>query len=159
MSANVRATLWTFATTDGTRNMSARPPKPPEIQLIEDHRRAAMSVRNAASLAGLSESRWRQLEAGGREVRGTWLAEEPPARTLARMAWAVGVKPAELREAGRPDAAGVLEELTPEYEAEADVAEAERLVSAVRRPLSMRQRGALAERVVVALREIRDGSD
>ena len=72
-----------------------------------------MSKRHAAELAGMSEGRWRQLEAGGFRRRGRWEPESAAAPTLARMARAVGVTEAELRACGREDAAAELAALPP----------------------------------------------
>lgn len=141
--------------------MSAtHPPKPPEMQLIEQ-RRDRTPVRRAAPLAGLSPTRWAQLEAGGREIRDTWVSETAPDRTLARMAWAVGVTAPELKGAGREAAAGILEEYAREHaaRAEADAAEAERMVSAAERPMTARQRAVLAEKIAADLRDIRSEHD
>lgn len=76
-----------------------KPPRPPEGVLIERYRETArpkISARAAARIAGVSDTRWRQI------VEGTSAAG--PADTVARMAQAVGVPTAEL-EAVRPDAA------------------------------------------------------
>ncbi|MFF0395093.1 hypothetical protein ACFYSJ_04785 [Streptomyces sp. NPDC005248] len=70
-----------------------------------------MSARKAAGLAGLSDARWRQIVSGYQSVSGSYVAVRAPADTLARMAQVVGVTPAELRNAGREDAAAELEEL------------------------------------------------
>jgi hypothetical protein len=68
-----------------------------------------MSIRQAAKLAGISDTRWRQIEQGWRMHRGRREEEPPaPAQTLARMAHAVAVTPAQLAGAGRPDAAAEL---------------------------------------------------
>jgi hypothetical protein len=72
-----------------------------------------MSKRHAAELAGMSEGRWRQLEAGGVRHRGHWETETAPAPTLARMAQAAGVTRDELRACGREDAAAELAALPP----------------------------------------------
>lgn len=73
----------------------------PEAKLIRDHReKRELSRREAARRAGISEGSWRRSE-GDRDVVRT-------AETIARMAMAVGVTPAELVAAGRADAAGLL---------------------------------------------------
>jgi hypothetical protein len=71
--------------------------------------RAKLSAREAARRAGISEGRWRQI-AGGYQVvsAGVYAPVRGPAQTLARMAAVVGVTPAQLRRAGRPDAARAL---------------------------------------------------
>ena len=70
---------------------------------------AKLSAREAARRAGISEGRWRQI-AGGYQVvsAGVYAPVRGPAQTLARMAAVVGVTPAQLTEAGRPDAARAL---------------------------------------------------
>src|ERR1700729_2458542 len=86
-----------------------RPPRPPVMDLIaERRRRRDLSLRRAGNLAGISEARWRQLENGFRTTPIGPAPEHAPARTLARMAAAVGVTPAELDAAGHPEAAGLL---------------------------------------------------
>lgn len=70
---------------------------------------AGMSGRHAATEAGISDARWRQIvngymSAGG----GQAVSVVGPADTLARMARVVGVTPDQLREVGRADAADLL---------------------------------------------------
>jgi hypothetical protein len=92
--------------------MAPKPKPPPEALLIERKRKAIvprLSQRNAALRAGISETRWRQIEVGGRWFRGRWEPEIAPPDTLARMAYVAGATPDELREAGREDAAPSLE--------------------------------------------------
>ncbi|MEU0276067.1 hypothetical protein [Streptomyces sp. NPDC006307] len=64
-----------------------------------------MSARSAASQAGLSDARWRQIVSGYQSVSGAYVPVRAPAETLARMAQVVGVSAEELAEAGREDAA------------------------------------------------------
>jgi transcriptional regulator with XRE-family HTH domain len=140
---------------------ATRPPRrqPPEMAVIHERRtRPGISVRQAARLAGISEARWRQLEAGGRDMRGMWIDEEAPDRTLSRMAHAVGVTPRELRDAGRKEAAAMLEEYAAELEAraKADAEEAARMVGQVHRNLSPRQRARLEAEVADTLRRVTD---
>lgn len=87
------------------------PKPPPEARLIQRKREEPprLSMSEAARRAGISPTRWRQLENGYRLMLGKPVRESAPARTLAAMAAAVGVTPGELKEAGRPDAAGELE--------------------------------------------------
>src|SRR5699024_2349066 len=89
---------------------------PPEAVLIEQARtdvRPRLSVRAAAKRADISESRWRQIAKGVQAVTAdTSVPVVAPADTLARMALAVGVTTAQLREVGRADAAAELELLT-----------------------------------------------
>lgn len=71
--------------------------------------RLGLSAREAARRAGLSEGRWRQITAGYQVVSpGVYAQVHGPAGTVARMAAVVGVTPAQLRTAGRPDAAEAL---------------------------------------------------
>lgn len=121
------------------------PEAPPEGLLIRALReqRPHMSIRSAASAAGISESRWRQIESGVRWFRGVPYEERgTPAVTVARMAQAVGATPQQLAGAGRKDAAEELEALAQQVE-QAPV-------------FTAKQRGALASRV---RRDARDGSD
>jgi hypothetical protein len=76
---------------------------------------AKLSAREAARRAGISEGRWRQI-AGGYQVvsAGVYAPVHGPAQTLARMAAVVGVTPAQLTEAGRPDAAKELASSGPD---------------------------------------------
>src|SRR5215469_2152704 len=94
---------------EGTR-MADRPDPPPWGALIAAALRAAgMSAREAARRAGISEGRWRQIASGYQVVSaGVYAPVHGPAGTLARMAAVVGVTPAQLRKAGRPDAARAL---------------------------------------------------
>ncbi len=138
-----------------------RPPQPPVMQLIEQ-RRGRLSIRKAATAAGISEARWRQLESGARSTPLGYAAESAPPDTLARMARAAGVTPAELRENGEDGAASILEELIAEHAAQADADEeaaaaGARAASEVR-GLSARQRAALAAMIADDLRTLR-GSD
>lgn len=139
--------------------MSApRPPQPPVMRLIQERRdRLGMSKRTAAALAGISEARWRQLEAGYREIRGVPVTEAPPDLTLARMALAVGLAPADVEPHG-PRAARMLADLAAERDADGrrDADDAARMVSALgSRRLTARQRAALEALVADALRGLR----
>ncbi|CAL9608564.1 hypothetical protein SUDANB1_05577 [Streptomyces sp. enrichment culture] len=91
---------------------NTRPEPPPEAVLIKralKHQR--MSGRSAAQATGISDARWRQIVTGFQTVAGVQHAVKAPPDTLARMALVVGVTPAQLREAGREDAAAELVEL------------------------------------------------
>jgi hypothetical protein len=90
--------------------MSERPEPPPWGALITGAlAREGISAREAARRAGLSEGRWRQITGGYQVVSpGVYAQVRGPAATLARMAAVVGVSPAELRAAGRDDAAQLL---------------------------------------------------
>lgn len=68
-----------------------------------------MSIKKAAALAQISDTRWRQIEHGWRPVDGRRVPETGPSPTVAAMAHAVGATPAQLAEAGRDDAAGELQ--------------------------------------------------
>ncbi|KUN37760.1 hypothetical protein AQJ30_15885 [Streptomyces longwoodensis] len=77
-------------------------------------RRARLSARQAAKRASMSDARWRHIVNGYESVgRGMKIPVTAPAETLARMAQAVGVTSQQLDEAGRPDAAEILNELAP----------------------------------------------
>lgn len=91
--------------------MPNRPEPPPWGALItESLHRAGLSAREAARRAGISEGRWRQITGGYQVVSaGVYAPVRGPAATLARMAAVVGVTAAQLRQAGRADAAKVLD--------------------------------------------------
>lgn len=91
----------------------ASPQPPPEAVLIARKREEAprMSIRAAAEQAGISETRWRQIESGRRMFQGKPWPERAPAAILARMARVVSVTATELEKAGRPDAAAELDAL------------------------------------------------
>lgn len=118
-----------------------------------------MSKRTAATLADLSEGRWRQLENGGREIRGIWIVEEAPEPALARMALAVRLAPADIEPYSRR-AAQMLGDLMAEREAgdrrDADD-DAARMVDALGdRGLTGRQRAALETHIADTLRKLRE---
>jgi transcriptional regulator with XRE-family HTH domain len=87
--------------------MTDRPEAPAWGALITAAvKRAGMSAREAARRAGISEGRWRQITGGYQVVSpGVYAEVRGPASTLAKMAAVAGVTPAELRTAGREDAA------------------------------------------------------
>jgi transcriptional regulator with XRE-family HTH domain len=94
--------------------MSPEPAAPAEAALLYRARaRKRLSVRVAALRAGVSENRWRQVEAGYQTVRkGVRVPANASAATLASMALVVGVTPERLEEEGqRPDAAVILREI------------------------------------------------
>lgn len=63
------------------------------VTLIEGGREdREMSIREAAGRAGIHESYWRQIVAGGVHQGGVWVARNPTKRTLLAMARAVGVE-------------------------------------------------------------------
>jgi hypothetical protein len=90
--------------------MVDRPDPPPWGALLTAAlRRAGLSAREAARRAGISEGRWRQITGGYQVVSpGVYAPVRGPAATLAKMAAVVGLSPAELRAAGRQDAAAAL---------------------------------------------------
>lgn len=96
-------------------DMTTTPPQLPEGALIasaQAQHSPRLSNRKAAGLAGMSEGRWRHIVAGYQTVSaGVHVPVVPPAETLARMAHAVGVTPAQLRDVGRADAAVAYERL------------------------------------------------
>jgi hypothetical protein len=100
--------------------MPNRPEPPAWGALITDSlRRAQLSAREAARRAGISEGRWRQITGGYQVVSaGVYAPVRGPADTLARMAAVVGVTSAELRKAGRADAARALDAAPAEAAAE-----------------------------------------
>lgn len=90
-------------------DMSTRPSPPPEAAVLKAGlKRSRKTARAAAHQADLSEARWRQILSGYQSVGGQYVSVRAPADTLARMAQAVGVTPAELRGAERADAADEL---------------------------------------------------
>jgi hypothetical protein len=90
--------------------MTQRPEPPPWGALITAGLATeGISAREAARRAGLSEGRWRQITGGYQVVSpGVYAEVRGPAATLAKMAAVVGVTPAQLRAAGRDDAAKAL---------------------------------------------------
>jgi len=92
--------------------MNERPPQPPEGKLIADAIAGRLSIREASRRAGISYGRWRQITSGVQNVSpGSYAAVRAPAGTLARMARAAGVSPAQLEDAGRADAAEALRKM------------------------------------------------
>lgn len=90
--------------------MSERPEQPPEGTLIKAaQKRTGKSARKAASEAGISEGRWRQIVDGYQSVSaGVYASVRGPAHTVARMAAAVGLKPTDLENVGRDDVADAM---------------------------------------------------
>lgn len=98
------------------RVMTAKPAPTPEGKLIQSAaKRAGISARQAAPKAQISEGRWRQITNGYQVVtKGLYSpVRDAPAETVAAMARVVGVTPEELEEAGRPDAATILQQMGP----------------------------------------------
>lgn len=133
--------------------MTTDPQRAPELELIREHRRRlSLSLASAGKAAGISDSYWKAIEDGTRAIKG-----HKGLRTLACMAHAVGVEPAEMEQAGRPDIAAdlvIVRELVA-ADTERARADAERMVAAVP-GLSERQRQALERLVTEDIREVRD---
>jgi transcriptional regulator with XRE-family HTH domain len=86
-----------------------QPSRPPEALLMRRRREALsppMSRRQAAAKAGISPSQWSDVERGIKKAgTGVTVPVQATARTLAKMAQAIGVTADELAAAGREDAA------------------------------------------------------
>jgi len=91
------------------------PPAPPEAQLIRRLREGmvpTVSMREAARQAGFSVATWTQIEQGYRKVTSALtIPITGTAEKVARMGLVVGATPGQLREAGRDDAAAILQKL------------------------------------------------
>lgn len=91
------------------------PEQPREGALIQAARERLVpkvSANKLGELAGMSGTRWRQIERGYSTPRaGQHIEVHAPPETLARMAHAVGVTPAQLRGVDRADAAEAYERL------------------------------------------------
>jgi len=98
--------------------MPKPPAPPPEARLLKLARlnhRPRLSVADAARLAGVSPSLWRQVEAGySTPASGVRVPKVAPPGTLAIMARPLGITPADLAGAQRADAAAVLADLLRE---------------------------------------------
>jgi transcriptional regulator with XRE-family HTH domain len=90
-----------------------RPPVPPDAALIRLAREGAgISVASAAEAAGMSKSRWVQIENGQEKRQGLIRATHAKPVTIARMAHALRITPERLESEGqRPDAAEILREI------------------------------------------------
>lgn len=88
---------------------------PPEARLITRLREdqvPPLSMREAARRAGFSVATWTQNEQGYRKVTAALtIPIRATADKLARMGLVVGATPDQLREAGRGDAAAILQKL------------------------------------------------
>lgn len=93
-----------------------QPTQLPEGALLQEGREAVgLTFRAAASLADISAGRWRQVEKGYQNASpGNYGAVRGPARTLARMAAAVGVTADQMEKAGREDVAAILRVPAPD---------------------------------------------
>lgn len=90
------------------------PAPPPEADLIRLARQArGLSTDEAADRTPIRIKgfRWRQIENGYKGKPGASDPVRAPAKTLAHMAYTVGVTPTRLIEAGREDAAKILREI------------------------------------------------
>lgn len=96
--------------------MNERPEQPPEGRLLAAAtERSGLSIREASKRAGISYGRWRQVTSGVQHVSpGEFAAVHAPAKTLAKMAAAVGVTPEQMEAEGqRPDAAEAMRRPAP----------------------------------------------
>lgn len=106
--------------------MSEQAGPPPEGALITAAlKRRKLSARAAASKAGISETRWRQITSGYQTVSGQRIPVRAPADTVARMAQVAGVTPEELVGVARADAANELRDLPPPGEPEPELSVAD----------------------------------
>lgn len=132
--------------------------RPPEMALIRGRRTAlGLSYASAGTLAGISDTWWRLIEDGQRQLKGP-----KGLRTLARMADAVGVTPAEMEERGRPDVAAelaVIHDLAGRQDAGARE-EAERMIASMTGydEMSERQRSDLTATIAGEIRRMRKNS-
>jgi transcriptional regulator with XRE-family HTH domain len=92
------------------------PRQPREGSLIEEAAKATgLSVKKLSANAGISDTRWRHIVRGRQPAAGGGeVAVTAPAATLARMAHVVGVTAEQLVEAGRADAADLLQRIEAE---------------------------------------------
>lgn len=98
-----------------------RPDPPPEAVLIRLVREAAqITVADAANAAGISKSRWSQIETGYESRDGEYREVTGQRDTIAWMAWAVGLERDRLGEY-RPDAVLVLDEILRRHGPRPDV--------------------------------------
>lgn len=89
-----------------------KPAPPPEAVLLRRARLAAgMKMPEVARAAGISKARLSQIENGFERRLGSYRPVRGGDGTIAHLAAAVGISPSRLREAGRADAAAVLEEI------------------------------------------------
>jgi len=135
-----------------------RPTRPRVMELIRERRvKLDLSFRRAATLAGISETRWRQLEQGYRVTNIGDAPEPAPDRTLARMAYAVGVGEDELRRLGLDEAADRLGDYAAARDAEdaEDARDAAAMVGTLGRAMTARVRARLEADVTEALHRIR----
>lgn len=128
--------------------MTTPPPPPPEAKLIARLRLdmvPPLSMREAARRAGFSVAAWTQNEQGRKKVTaGLTIPITATADKLARMGLVVGATPAQLRDAGRDDAAVILQKLI-----DAGPDPAEQMIEVIRasRDFTERQKRALIDMV------------
>lgn len=94
-----------------------KPPQPPEGLLIRAgiHGVPGMTIRGLAARVDLSEARIRQYINGYASAgRGQYVSVEAPADRLAQIAAVLDINTKQLIDAGRADAAAVLEDLMRE---------------------------------------------
>ena len=108
--------------------------RPPEAVLIRRLRGLPhQSMKQAARKAGISDTRWRDIENGYKFVLGQRVeVRNAPAPIVAKMGRAVGATPQQFRDAGRDDAAAELACLLRQVE---------------NGPFTERQRNALADEI------------
>ncbi|MCI3271441.1 hypothetical protein [Streptomyces cylindrosporus] len=119
------------------------PQPPPEADLIRLARQArGLSPEEAAEQTPvrIKGFRWRQIEKGFRGKVGESDRVAAPARTLAHMAYTVGVTPDRLTEAGRDDAANILREI-----------QIQRAGAAASLPDPLAQLGAERQRIILEM--------
>lgn len=123
--------------------MNERPPPPPEARLIAAAlKRSGLSIREASRRADLSEGRWRQIMNGYQTVSaGVHIPVSGPPDTVARMARVAGVRVDELGNAGRPDAAMMLQDMSARPEGEGELGDDfDARIEAIRRDPVKRRR-------------------
>jgi hypothetical protein len=109
-----RCTSRNFAWEDAHMTEELPQQRPEGVLLQHALEHDGRSIRAVAPLAGTSDTRWRQIIKGSMTVGGHATPVIAPARTLARMALVIGISPVQLRDAGRGDAADILERLISE---------------------------------------------
>src|SRR5262249_1130533 len=110
---------------------------PPEAQLIAYRRvshHPALSMRQAARLAGISPQSWSNVETGSKFIgSGMKLPHTGTAGMVARMAFVLDISPDDLRGCDREDAAAILTTIStaqPSVRYAETISQAVRLVSA-----------------------------
>lgn len=92
--------------------MSASPPPPEAVLIYRARESASITIADAAKAAGITDTRWSQIERGHERRKGIDVPARAKAGTLARMARAVGISPERLEKEGqREDAADLLREM------------------------------------------------